>query len=763
MSKQRYIYWTLFCGLLLPTAALCQGARFPDFSAIDKYSSEHINELIDNLYLQPEWFEIKGQGEFCYYALQDSLGKSFYRVDPRNGRKELLFETTRLAQLLKELSSTTHDPRNLKIYQLRFDSVDPEVFTFNIGKEYFCYNRKRDVLSLSEGPKPTLHKRSEVPLWKNFCSDSTYYIYANSHDLYLKGRNSTDSVRLTQEGVEEFSYSTARRAGVTNNCSATGRWLKNSHYFYSIRTDRRAVQEMVLVNNLASPIPTVKTYKFPTPGAKEVFGYDMVVVDADKKRATKVNLAKFPDQKIEIPLFANGYNDGRHIYLLRKSRPADTLELCCIDAKTGKLATLISENTAPHYNEQLFKYHILPGREIVWWSERTGKGAYYLYDKNGSLKNSITPVGKMIAGNIVHMDTLARNVIVEGYGGEKGVNPNYRFYYRVNLDGSGCTLLTPGNGDHSINISPKGNFLVDTYSRMDTIEVRVVRDMTGRELVKLESPDFSKVFASGWQMPKVQKIKAADGITDLYGLIYLPFDLDPAKKYPIITYVYPGPQDDQIPQKFTVDDCGNQTLAQLGCIVINFAYRGSGPKRGREFYTYGYGNLRDYALADDRAAIRQVAALYPCADTTRVGICGHSGGGFMSATAMFTSPEFYKVGVAASGNHDNNIYTQWWGESFHGVKRIQTGDGYTFACKVPTSIELAAHLQGKLLLIHGDQDINVHPANTIRLADALIEADKRFDMIILPGKDHGLGDVYYQNLIRTYFLENLLQPAKAQN
>lgn len=624
-----------------------QVADFPDFSSIEKYSESNVSKLITKSYIHPDWFESCGKEYFCY-VLTDSLGKQFYRVDPQQGDKELLFDNGRLAAKLREVSGGNYNPLNLGISSpLRFDKKDPELITFNIGREYFLYDRRSESISpvdkSDEKQRIFQYLRGSEPSWKSFCADSTYYLYSNGHDLYLKRRNDIDSLRLTWDGESEFSYAGGRTPPQTGNYPPSGRWLKDSHYFYTLRTDRRQVQQMPIVNNLASPIPTVETYKFPTPGTADVFRYDLLVVDADKKRAIKVDIGKYPDQKVEIPLFANGngYADSRYVYFLRKSRPADTLELCRVDAKTGKLSVLISENTAPHYNEQMFRYYFTDNRDIIWWSERSGKGAYYLYGQKGGLKNAITPPGRMVAGDIVYMDTLRRNVIVEGYGGEEGVNPYYKFYYKVNLDGSGFTMLTPGNGDHNISISPGGNYILDTYSRVDTVESRVVRDMTGREILRLESPDPTAAFASGWKMPEVRKIKAADGITDLYGIVYLPFALEPDRKYPIITNVYPGPQDDQMPQKFVIDDNGNQTLAQLGFVVINFVYRGSGPKRGRDFYTYGYGNIRDFALADDRAAIRQIAEAYPFADTTRVGIYGHSGGGFMTAAAMLITKTYF--------------------------------------------------------------------------------------------------------------------------
>lgn len=277
-------------------------------------------------------------------------------------------------------------------------------------------------------------------------------------------------------------------------------------------------------------------------------------------------------------------------------------------------------------------------------------------------------------------------------------------------------------------------------------------------MVSLHAPGKAHLFARqtdaelrrhGWQPPKLVSVPAADGKTLLYGVMYVPTNLDKSKKYPVISNPYPGPQDDQIPRRFTLDDNGNQSLAELGFVVVNVQPRGSSPLRGHDFYCYGYGNLRDYPLADDKHTIESLAARYSFIDLDRVGIYGHSGGGFMAAAAILTYPDFYKVAVAASGNHDNNQYIQWWGETFHGL---------TKRGGIPTNMELAGNLKGKLMLVTGDVDDNVPWVSTLRLADALIKHGKRFDMMVLPGKDHGVWSPYYQNLIRYYFLENLVSP-----
>ena len=341
---------------------------------------------------------------------------------------------------------------------------------------------------------------------------------------------------------------------------------------------------------------------------------------------------------------------------------------------------------------------------------------YYLYDGEGNLRNPVTPGEDFVSGRIVRIDTLSREIIFEGYGREAGVNPYYTFYYKASMDGRSTPVcLTPGNGTHSIRFSDGGRFIVDDMSRMDLAPRHRIFDMKGRERFRMEDADLSALYRRGWKEPLVMKVHAADSVTSLYGVVYLPFDLDTTKKYPIISSVYPGPQIDLVPTAFFVDDNYNQSLAQLGFVVVNFAYRGSSPYRGRDFYAYGYGNLRDYPLDDD-----------------------------------------YSV-VAASGNYDNNIYTQWWGETFHGVSERKSQDGTVeFVCDVPGTCELAGNLKGNLLLITGDMDNNVHPASTIRLAHALIKAGKHFDMMIIPGADHGLGDKYYVNLIRLYFAEHLL-------
>jgi dipeptidyl aminopeptidase/acylaminoacyl peptidase len=437
------------------------------------------------------------------------------------------------------------------------------------------------------------------------------------------------------------------------------------------------------------------------------------------------------------------------MYFTRRSRGVDTIDLCRIDMATGEVKQLITETSKPHLNVTSFNYRIINGgRHILWWSERTGRGNYYLYDRDGRLLNRVTQGDDIVADGVERIDSVGQQIVFAAHKAQGGYDPCYTYYYKVRLDGTHQQQLTTADATHKLTLSKDGRYAIDTYSRADLPPVYAAVSLSGAA----GSHDFYRtpadtLKAAGWRAPELFSVKAADDSTMLYGMMYRPTDFSEERLYPIISNVYPGPQDDQIERTFAVNDNANQTLADMGFIVINVAPRGSSPWRGHDFYCYGYGNLRDYPVADDRHAIEQLAARYSYIDLNRVGIYGHSGGGAMTATAMLTYPDFYKVGVSASGNHDNNIYIQWWGETFHGLTR-QGG--------IPTNAQLASRLKGHLLLISGDADDNVPWASTLRLADALIRSNKKFDIMIFPGVDHAMAGAYYEKLIRNYFVEHLL-------
>ena len=718
-------------------------AQKADFKACAKFSERNLSDYVYSLSVYPSWI---GNSDFFWYYYTTGDGTVYYLVDAKKGKKQELFSTERLAARLAELTGKTEDVRNFKLGGFRFEGDNPYRLMFSKYGKDFEYDVKRDVLKEYSRERKE-NSFSRVPYWQRWSPDSNYMVYAYKHNVYMQEKGDTTSYQLTTDGERYYSYSFQRDKDTDKKEGASITWSGDSKVFYCLRQDRRNVGEGYLIDHLAEPRPTLKTYKFPMPGEKYVYTYDLHLFDAEKRSHQVVDIAKYPDQEVKVMLFDfNKYPE--YIYFTRKSRTCDEMDLCRVDTRTGEVFEIIHERCEPHFTEQLFECRILNGGEdILWWSERSGWGQYYLYNKEGQLKNPVT-TGDFVAGRITEMDTLGRSFVFEGYGREKGINPEYRLFYKVNFDGSDLTLLTPGDGFH--------------YSRADQEPIAELRDTKGRKIMELERPDLRLLYEMGWRKPERVKVKAADGITDLYGVMYRPFDMDSTRKYPIIINVYPGPQENFVPQSFTLDDNGNESLAQLGFIVINVGFRGSCFTRGRNYHCFGYGNLRDYALADCKFVIEQLANRYSFIDLDRVGIYGHSGGGFMAAASILTYPDFYKVAVAASGNHDNNIYTKWWGETYHGVKMHEKKVGkrdsmvYSFESKIPTTIELAKNLKGKLLLITGDMDINVHMAHTIRLANALMQANKRFDLMLIPGADHGLGSPYYVNLIRYYFIENLL-------
>ena len=395
--------------------------------------------------------------------------------------------------------------------------------------------------------------------------------------------------------------------------------------------------------------------------------------------------------------------------------------------------------------------------EKIFCSERTGWGHYYHYDGDGNLKNVMTS-GEWVTGYINSIDTLKRKVYLYGYGKDKKVNPFYYMLYEVDIDREGVTPLSTEDGQHNVNFLKSHNYYVDTYSRVDMEPKIMLKDRRGKVIMELAKPDLDLVYASGWKKPERFVVKAADNVTDLYGVMWKPSNFDPEKKYPIISVVYPGPYFGFVPTSFTLDDSYCTRMAQLGFIVITVGHRGDTPMRGKAYHRYGYGNMRDYPLADHKYAIEQLAQRHHFIDIDKVGIHGHSGGGFMSTAAMCQYPDFFKVAVSCAGNHDNNIYNRWWSETHHGVKEVVSEKGdTTFVYKIATNPEIAKQLKGNLLLIHGDIDNNVHPGNTLRVVDALIRAGKRFDMLILPQQRHGFGDMneyFYWKLV-DYFSEHL--------
>jgi dipeptidyl-peptidase 4 len=743
-------------------------AQKADFKAAEKFRADNLLPKYGDLAVNANWI---GESDIFWYSFKTSSGKKYYYVNAATRTRQLMFGSKYMAS---ELNRLTHHPFNdldLPLKDITFNKKSTTKFTFVVDTMRFNFDITTQSLSL----KDSSWKEKEKPSWATYSTDSVWIAYAKNHNLFLMKAKDKDSVevQLTTDGERYHSFA-ANSEDTTSNkkVKANVKWFKNSKKMYVEREDERKVKDLFVIDVLAQPRPKLETYKYSMPGEKYVPQTELIIFDVATRKRIDVDLKKWKDQTIEVAWTSQKSADK--LILIRKDRPLKNLDVCLVNTETGMLSVLFSEETWPYFNNEYTRLSVLnEGNDLIWWSERSGWGQLYHYDGQGRLKNQITD-GYFVTGKVERIDTLGRMIYFEAFGKEEGVHPYYSMKYKASIDKGMITLLTKEPASHTFNMSKSDKYFVDTYSTVEKIPESVLRDNNGNIILRLETADLSQLFKAGWKMPQTIVVKAKDGVTDLYGVMYKPFDFDSTKKYPVISYVYPGPQTESVQYSFTVSGGKNVALAQLGFIVVNFGHRGGSPMRNKYYHTFGYKDLRDYPLADDKYGIEQLADRYKFIDINRVGVYGHSGGGFMSTAAILSYPDFYKVAVSSSGNHDNNIYNQWWGETHNGVTEIDkkvarnAEDKDTLKKKEDIEIDfkgavdknqdIAKNLKGHLLLVTGDIDDNVHPGNTLRVVDALIKANKRFDFMMLPGQRHGYGnDVpYFDRLMWYYFAEYLL-------
>jgi dipeptidyl aminopeptidase/acylaminoacyl peptidase len=626
-----------------------------------------------------------------------------------------------------------------------------------------------------------------------------FYSYARSRQQDQQIQEQQQQQQQQQDQQEQQDQTQTQQDTTTGDKNARVPsvniiWAPDSRRFTLIRRDERKVKDLWVINALSNPRPALETYRYAMPGEENVAQPEMHVFEVATKKHVQVKADRFKDQSVSIataPISEREREDARtlgvgqgqggqggggqggpgaganipakwlspspdRIYFTRLSRDMKRLDVCLADANTGEVRSIVEERLNTYIESRPLRL-VNSGQDLLFWSERDGWGHYYLYDANtGALKNRVTE-GEFVSMSIDGADDRTKTLFVSAVGREKGEDPYYPHLYRVGYDGAGMRLLNGGNASHAVVMSDDTRYFVDNSSRVDAAPEAVLYDTLGNAVTKLETPDLGPLKEAGFRFPEPFAVKADDGVTDLYGVMYKPFDFDPAKKYPIIAYVYPGPQTESVTKTF--NPRGTSTsLAQFGFIVMEVGNRGGNPQRSKWYHNFGYGNLRDYGLADKKAAIEQLARRYPYIDINRVGIWGHSGGGFMSAAAMLVYPDFFKVAWSESGNHENNIYNNTWSEKNHGIKEVEKDGKITFEFSIEKNSDLAKNLKGHLMLVTGDIDNNVHPSNTYRLADALIKANKRFDFMIIPGKRHAYTDAgpYVNQRRGEYFCRYLL-------
>lgn len=588
--------------------------------------------------------------------------------------------------------------------------------------------------------------------------DGKKAILIKDYNLFVKDVATGKLTQLTTDGIKDYGYATDN-AGWKHSDAPILRWSPDSKKITTFQQDQRNSKDMYLVTtNVGAPV--LKAWKYPLPGDKQIATIRRVVIDVENAKMVSLNIpadqhrATLSDDISSSGTFddIDWKADGTEVAFLSTSRDHKNEKFRIANTTTGAVREVFEETVKTQYESGhgAINWRYLPAsKEIIWYSERDNWGHLYLYDSsNGKLKNQITK-GDFVVTRLIKVDEKTRTLYFMANGREKG-NPYFSHLYKIGFDGKNLALLTPEEGNHQVVFSPSFEYFVDTYSQPDVPAITVLRSINGKLINTLEKTDVSRLAATGWKAPIPVTVKAKDGKTDIYGLIFTPTKMDPGQKYPVIDYIYPGPQGGSVGSwSFAASRGDNQALAELGFIVVVIEGT-SNPDRSKSFHDMSYGNMAENTLPDQIAAIRQLSANYPI-DTTKVGIWGHSGGGFATAAAMFRYPDFFKVGISESGNHDNRNYEDDWGERYNGL--VENSD-----YEAQANQNYAKNLKGKLMLVHGMMDDNVPPYNTLLVVEALEKANKSFDLVIFPNSAHGYGDYspYMTRRRWDYFVQHLL-------
>ncbi len=770
----------------------------PNYAQAARFSTKMTWKMVFSTKITPNWFK---SGDKFWYSWETSEGTRYYIVDPAAARKTEVFDMEKLAMELTEKVRDPFEARHIPISNLRLK--DDKFFTFDIRSTadvpdkddstktvkkvfHFAYDIASKKLSETEE-----EEKSKYPSWAYVSPDGTTGIYVKNENLFCMDSTSmrkfvedeNDSTvverQLTFDGIPGFGYGQDSYNGRTESDSTKRiapyyvTWSPDSKHFAAIRWDMRPISELWVINSLSMPRPTLETYKYQMPGepGPQETLYLFSMPDGTRR---EIKSHAFKDQDLSVleakQTAADSYKDWytsswlgdeKGFYLQRLSRDLKRMDLCYVPVDGDSTHVVVRErmNTYVETRNPVF---IKGGKQFIHWSERNGWANLYLYDADGTLVRNLTE-GAFHVEDVLAVNEAAGYVLFSACGVQKGENPYQMHTYKVPLAGGAMVKLDMDDMDVLSTSDDKGRWFVANYSRVDAKPaVALYNAATGKKALDLEEADLSLLFQAGYKFPERFKVKAADGITDLYGAMYKPFDFDSTKVYPICDYVYPGPQVEAVNISWSYSFCRTDRLAQLGFIVVTVGNRGGHPNRSKWYHNYGYGNLRDYGLEDQKYALQQLIAQHPYIDGERVGIHGHSGGGFMSTAAILTYPDFFKAAVSCSGNHDNSIYNRWWSEQHHGIlEKVDKGDT-TFVYSIDTNPELARNLKGHLMLWTGDIDNNVHPANTIRVIDALIKANKRFDVMFLPGQRHSYGDMddYFFWRMADFYSEWLMGDSK---
>jgi dipeptidyl aminopeptidase/acylaminoacyl peptidase len=723
-----------------------------DYARAERFLGYSTTPLVFGASVRPVWLT----GDRFWYRNAVPEGAEFVLVDPVRRTRERAFDHARLAAALSQAADTTLDAFHLPFQAFVF-SADGRSITFDALRRHWTCGVGGDACS----GEPLRRERS-LPN-AVLSPDSTKAAFIRDYNLWARDVATGRETQLTTDGAQDFSYATDN-AGWTKSDRPIVLWSPDSRKIATFQQDERGVGMMYLVRTQPAH-PALEQWHYPLPGDSIVTTIQRVIIDLDGPRTIRLRMA--PDQHrstlCDHIVCGGGWADvywspdATRLVFVSTSRDHRVENLRVADAATGELREVYEERVADFFESGYNKVNWQPlwaTNELLWYSERSDWGHLYLYDlATGQLKNPITS-GNWKVLQVLRVDEASRTIFFTAAGREPG-DPYFRRLYSVRMDGTRLQLLTPEDGDHEVALAPDGRYFTDTYSKPDVPPVTLLRDATGRTLLTVQTADISRLLATGWKPPLPFTVKARDGRTDLFGLLFRPTDFDSTRRYPIVNNIYPGPVGSSVGSRsFSAARGDCQALAELGFVVIQLDGMGT-QLRSHSFMAAYYGDMGDNGLPDQVAGMRQLAQRYRWIDLDRAGIWGHSGGGFASADAILRYPDFFKVAVSQAGNHDNGQYEDDWGEKWQGLLTTRPDGGTSYDNQA--NHLLAANLRGKLLLAHGTTDDNVPPYSTLLLVDALIRANKDFDLLLLPNRRHGFSSEPYMMRRRwDYFVRHLM-------
>jgi dipeptidyl-peptidase 4 len=723
-----------------------------DYSRAERFLRFHVSRSVVGDEVRPNWLP---DGNQFWYRVTRPAGAEFVLVDPVRDEWRPVFDHARLAAALSVALDTPFDPVRLPFTSFDFGATEREIHVVARDRFLRC---ELDGYVCDEREPPV-----SVPGGHVVSPDSAWEAFHHEHDIWIRPFGGGDSIRITTDGEEFRAYGlTAPRPSELQGGARTPalRWSPDRRTIAVMRVDERDIEHLMIYSSTPQR-PQAFTYPYPLPGDSIIPRPVVHLLDVETRANRPVLLEPEPAFLDFAGVMDSTWTaDSERVRLLAYTRGRQHAQLVEVERTTGDWTSLASDATSTfidlNHRGPANWWAGVPGDDVLWFSQRDGWGHIYRYGRDGRLKNQVTH-GPFLVHTIHRVDAARQRIWFTAWGREPGRNPHHSHLYSVGFDGSGLRLLTPEDANHEISISPSGRFIVDTYSRQDSPQVTVLRAAEdGRVLRELERADISALTEMGWTPPEIITVKGRDGVTDIWGAIFKPSYFDPSRKYPVINHVYPGPQSGGVRHwNFAAGRRQDpHALAELGFLVVQFDHMGS-PMRSKAFHDNYYGRMEDHGLPDHIAGLRQLAAERGYLDLDRVGIFGHSGGGFTSTAGILQYPDFFHVAVSRAGNHDNASYWFSWSEKYHGLMVRDTLRG-TDSYQSQANARLAGNLRGKLLLIHGDMDDTVHPALTYRVVDALIRENKDFDLLILPDRFHGLNDPYAIRRGWDYFVTHLM-------